>query len=84
MIDRLQPWYDLLPEYRENVFAKTGSLDGVSSLAGIIKPDVSSNSGGFSGSWRFALILNDSAVVNAKQRDAVLDELQRVVNEGGR
>ena len=84
VIDRLQPWYDLLPEYRENVFAKTGSLDGVSSLAGIIKPDVPSNSGEFAGSWRFALILNDRAVVNSKQRDAVLDELQRVVNEGER
>ena len=83
VLNRLQPWHALLPQYRDNVFAKTGSLEGVSSLAGIIHPDAPSSAGQAGGGWRFALILNDPKISDAKLRDAVLDELQRVVNQGG-
>jgi len=83
VLDRLQPWHELLPQYRDNVFAKTGSLKGVSSLAGIIRPELSSGSANSNGNWRFALILNDPNVINSERRDAVLDELQRIVNRRG-
>ena len=84
VLDRLQPWPKLLPPYRDNVFAKTGSLEGVSSLAGIITPDQPPNSGKPVGSWRFAIILNDPTILNAELRDAVLDELQGLVNRSER
>jgi D-alanyl-D-alanine carboxypeptidase/D-alanyl-D-alanine-endopeptidase (penicillin-binding protein 4) len=76
VIESLQVYDDLLPLYREGVYAKTGTLSGVSSLAGSI--DAASLPGvidSATGRWRFALLVNDSGINDPRWRDAVLARL---------
>ena len=88
-----EPWQNLLPLYngklttdgeylqkRFSVRAKTGSLVGVSSLAGRIE-DLQSQETGDGRIWRFAILLNGDQVDHSGQRDAVLQELlQQIVS----
>ncbi len=92
-----EPWYDLMPLYsgkltgdsehlqkRFSVRAKTGSLVGVSSLAGRIE-DLHSIDTGEARIWRFAILLNGDRVDHSDQRDAVLQELlQQIVSHTSR
>jgi len=92
-----EPWYDLMPLYsgkltgdsehlqkRFSVRAKTGSLVGVSSLAGRIE-DLHSIETGEARIWRFAILLNGDRVDHSDQRDAVLQELlQQIVSHTSR
>ena len=64
--------------------AKTGSLVGVSSLAGRIE-DLQSLESGDARIWRFAILLNGDQVDHSGQRDAVLQELlQQIVSHTSR
>ena len=62
------PWQ----EFSRTVFAKTGSLQGVSTLAGIIKSGSGEN-------YRFAILLQDDSITDSKDRDSVLQLLTRFV-----
>lgn len=73
---------ELLPRHRTGVWAKTGTLTGVSTLAGVI--DASALSGGsrsLSSTWRFALMINDESVEGVDWREYVLDLLVKRVRE---
>ena len=39
IVEALTPWQDVIPQYKDTIFAKTGTLSNVSTLAGIIKRD---------------------------------------------
>lgn len=76
VVESLQRYDGLLPYYRDGVFAKTGTLSGVSSLAGNIDaaslPRIAATA---SGRWRFALLVNDDSIDDTRWRDAVLSRL---------
>lgn len=64
---------DLLPVYKESVFgstvlAKTGSLKGVSTLAGIIRGKSTTD-------YTFAILLQDDSIGDSRARDQVLQLL---------
>ena len=65
---------DLLPVYKESefgrrVFAKTGSLKGVSTLAGFIKGTSGATS---AEDYPFAILLQDDSIVDSRSRDKIL------------
>ena len=76
VVDALKIYNNLLPQHRDGVRAKTGTLNGVSSLAGIIDsaalPDASPDARGF---WRFAILVNDETINDPSWREAVLSRL---------
>lgn len=55
VLHELKPWRHLLPEVESGVLAKTGTLDGVSTLAGFLKHDVAPST---SEPRLFALLIN--------------------------
>ena len=77
LVEAYGPWQELLPVYKEfefgrTVLAKTGSLQGVSTLAGIIESGPGEN-------YRFAILLQDDSITDSKDRDSVLQLLIRLV-----
>ncbi len=84
IIDALAEWHDVLPSYtytdfpdsdRFDVRAKTGSLQGVSSLAGTISIEPENSQTHATDQmdlWRFAILLNDPSLRHRKERDEVL------------
>jgi D-alanyl-D-alanine carboxypeptidase/D-alanyl-D-alanine-endopeptidase (penicillin-binding protein 4) len=72
VLERFRPWKDLLPEVEPDVYAKTGTLIGVSALAGYIKNDQA---------WSpFALLVNQK--VPFHYRNQVAQQLkQRLADE---
>jgi D-alanyl-D-alanine carboxypeptidase/D-alanyl-D-alanine-endopeptidase (penicillin-binding protein 4) len=76
VVNALISYKELLPRYRDGVRAKTGTLNGVSSLAGVIDaaalPDASPAA---KGNWHFAMLVNDETINDPSWREAVLDSL---------
>lgn len=66
IVSALSPWKQMVPEYRDSVRAKTGTLNGVSTLAGFID----SRSGN---TYRFAVLINEAAKVDLMPE--IVDEL---------
>lgn len=78
LVGAYKEWPGLMPAYKkstfnESVFAKTGSLAGVSTLAGTLLSGNGTN-------HRFAILLQDSSIVDSSIRDKVLTLLQEIVD----
>ncbi len=72
VLERFRPWKDLLPEVEPDVYAKTGTLIGVSALAGYIKNDQA---------WSpFALLVNQKVPFHYRNQVA-LQLKQRLADE---
>lgn len=71
-------WPGLMPAYKkavfdDSVFAKTGSLAGISTLAGTVTGDNGHEN-------RFAILLMDSRITDSQARDKVLSNLKELVD----
>lgn len=76
VVEALHEYPGLLPEYIDGVFAKTGTLTGVSALAGYIdEQTLAAAVSEETARWSFALLVNDPEIADASWRDAVLKEL---------
>lgn len=65
LLSAFEPYHDLLPEIQPGVFAKTGTLKGVRTLAGYIEQPA--------GRYRFAILINNPR--HGRLREAVLQNL---------
>jgi D-alanyl-D-alanine carboxypeptidase/D-alanyl-D-alanine-endopeptidase (penicillin-binding protein 4) len=67
LLERFRPYAYLLPTLPNGIVGKTGSLNGISSLAGYLSKNVASPA--------FALLLNDAQLANSRQQ--LLDQIKQ-------